>query len=53
MAANDELWALIEEDIVHTKDLSKEDAEEMLKRYQDCFPDIDFYIVPNEVAELM
>lgn len=52
MAAN-ELWALIEEDVVHTKDLSKEDAEEMLKRYQDCFPDVDFYIVPNEVAELM
>lgn len=53
MAANDELWALIEEDVVHTKDLSKEDAEEMLKRYRNCFPDLDFYIVPNEVAELM
>lgn len=51
--AADELWALIEEDVVHTKDLSKEDAEIMLKRYQYFFPGLDFHIVPNEVAELM
>ena len=40
-------WSLMENGIVHTKNLKKSDAEKLLKQYQKTYPDIEFWIEPT------
>ena len=41
---NQKKWALLENGYVHTKNLSKADAEEMLERYSRIFSNIEYCI---------
>lgn len=46
IASKNESYALIENGIIHTDDLSLEDANEMLERHKNCFPDCRWEILP-------
>ncbi len=42
-------WQLFENGYLHTSGLKKEDADEMLERHQRIFPELEFYIMQDEV----
>ena len=44
MGKGGDTWALFEQGTIHSKDLSKEEADEMLERHKRIFPDLEWYI---------